>query len=118
MMRPRKKRAGYQETLSRFVVVHLKGWVGSLNALGVPLPMVRDPKTGSGSVTLTMTVMSFTACLMGQIGKISNLLGNVDLSQANYLFLMCLGAYLGRRMQDRGVPAKREPAKKSPEPED
>lgn len=80
----------------------LKELVANMNKAGVPLPMIRDPKTGLGSVTLTMTFISFNTALLGQIGKIGNLLGNVDLTQANYLFLMCLGAYLGRRMQGNG----------------
>jgi F0F1-type ATP synthase membrane subunit a len=101
----------YQKTLSHMVVGRLKSWISTLNALGVPLPMVRDPKTSSGSATLTMTILSFNTCLLGQIGKIGNLLGNVDLSQANYLFLMCLGAYLGRRMQKSGQPPAQEERK-------
>ena len=77
----------------------IKEFVNKLNEAGVPAPMLRDPSTGKGSVTLTMTVISFNTALLGQIGKITNFLGSVDLTQANYLFLICLGAYLGRRMQ-------------------
>ena len=81
----------------------LKNFVKSLNEKGIPIPVLRDPKTGLGSITLTMVFISFNTALLGQIGKISNLLGNVDLSQANYLFLMALGAYLGRRIQGDGT---------------
>ena len=81
------------------VIAKLKEFIQNMNAAGVPLPMIRDPKTGKGSVTLTMTFISFNTALLGQVGKITNLLGAIDLTQANYLFLMCLGAYLGRRMQ-------------------
>lgn len=70
---------------------------------GIRLPMFRDPASNKPSVTLTMTVLSFNTCLLGQIGKIAKLLGDVDLTQANYLFLMCLGAYLGRRLQGNGT---------------
>lgn len=81
------------------VISRIKGFIQTMNAAGVPLPVMRDPKTGKGSVTLTMTFISFNTALLGQIGKITNFLGPIDLTQANYLFLMCLGAYLGRRMQ-------------------
>lgn len=83
-------------------VEKLKEFVNSLNQKGLPLPMLRDPKTGQASVTLTMVFISFNTALLGQIGKVAKLIGEVDLSQANYLFLMCLGAYLGRKMQGSG----------------
>ena len=73
-----------------------------LNALGFPIPLIRDPKTGKGSVTLTLVFISFNTALLGQFGKAVGFLGGVDLSQANYLFLMSLGAYLGRKMQGDG----------------
>jgi len=77
----------------------IKAFVNSLNQNGVPLPMVRDPSTGRASMTATLVFLSFNTALLGQMGKISKILGDVDLTQANYLFLCCLGAYLGRRMQ-------------------
>ena len=73
-----------------------------LNQKGVPLPMLRDPKTGQASLTATLVFLSFNTALLGQLGKIANLLGSVDLTQSNYLFLCSLGAYLGRRMQSDG----------------
>lgn len=76
----------------------LKELIVAANQAGVPVPLIRDPGTGRASVTLTMTFISFNTALLGQIGKITKLIGEVDLSNANYLFLMCLGAYLGRRM--------------------
>jgi hypothetical protein len=77
----------------------LKEFIQKLNKKGIPLPMVRDPKTGESSVTLTLVFISFNTALVGQVGKIAGILGGIDLTQANYLFLMCLGAYLGRKMQ-------------------
>jgi len=75
----------------------LKDVVQKMNSAGVPLPMVRV--NGAPSLTATMVVMSFTTALIGQIGKMGKLLGDVDLVQANYLFAICLTAYLGRKMQ-------------------
>jgi hypothetical protein len=36
-----------------------KVWVKGINEKGVPLPTVRDPKTGEGSVSFTMVAVSF-----------------------------------------------------------
>ncbi len=80
----------------------MKSIVEKFNKFGIPLPMIRDPKTGEGSVTLTLVFISFNTALVGQVGKIAGVLGGIDLAQANYLFLMCLGAYLGRKMQGDG----------------
>jgi hypothetical protein len=80
----------------------IKSFIEKLNRSGIPLPMIRDPKTKEGSVTLTLVFISFNTALIGQIGKVAGVLGGVDLTQANYLFLMCLGAYLGRKMQGDG----------------
>lgn len=74
-----------------------KEFVRMLNEYGIPLPMLRID--GKASFTATMTFISFNTALLGQIGKVTNLLGSVDLTQANYLFLICLGAYLGRKIQ-------------------
>jgi hypothetical protein len=65
--------------------------------------MVRDPKNGQASITATLVFLSFNTALLGQLGKITNLFGSVDLTQANYLFLLSLGAYLGRKFQSNGT---------------
>lgn len=75
----------------------LREFIRLLNEKGVPLPMIRID--GRSSFTATMTFISFNTALLGQIGKVTNFLGAVDLTQANYLFLICLGAYLGRKIQ-------------------
>lgn len=75
----------------------IKEFIKALNEAGVPLPMIRID--GKATFTGTMTFISFNTALLGQIGKVTNLLGQVDLTQANYLFLICLGAYLGRKIQ-------------------
>lgn len=93
----------------------MKEVVDKFNKLGIPVPMVRDPKTGEGSVTLTLVFISFNTALIGQAGKIAGILGGIDLTQANYLFLMCLGAYLGRKMQGDGKKVDIEGDKKDEE---
>ena len=81
-------------------VDRIKQIIVKLNEQGVPLPMARV--NGAPTLTGTMVIMSFTTCLLGQIGKVTKLLGEVDLTQANYLLLICLSAYLGRKMQGQG----------------
>ena len=72
-----------------------------MNQYGIPLPMIRvDNKP---SITATFAFISFNTALLGQIGKVTKILGTVDLDAANYLFFGCLFAYLGRRMTaDKG----------------
>jgi hypothetical protein len=81
----------------------IKDMISKMNTLGIPLPVIRDPKTGVGSITATLVFLSFNTALLGQIGKVSKVLGDVDLSQANVLFGVALAAYLGRKMQSDGV---------------
>lgn len=70
-------------------------FINSLNSRGIPIPLFR--LNGNPTLTGTMTVISFLTALLGQIGRVTQLLGDVDLTQANYLFLICLGAYLGNK---------------------
>lgn len=78
----------------------IKAFVQRLNQSGVPVPLIRI--NGTATLTGTMVFISFNTCLIGQIGKISRFLDGVDLTQANYLFGICLAAYLGRRIQTNG----------------
>ena len=78
------------------LVAKLKELIQKMNAQGIPLPLFRI--NGVATLTGTMVVMSFTSALLGQIGKVTKLIGDVDLTQANYLVIITLGAYLGRRI--------------------
>jgi hypothetical protein len=80
----------------------LKEIIRKANELGIPLPMARDPKTGKSSVTLTMMIISFNTALLGQLGKFADLLGDVDMSAAMYLFVTTSALYLGRKFQGDG----------------
>jgi hypothetical protein len=82
------------------IVDKAKDFINKMNAAGVPIPLIR--LNGSPTLTGTMVVLSFTTALLGQLGKLSKVLGEVDLSQANYLLLICLSAYLGRKFQGNG----------------
>ena len=79
----------------------IKAFITKMNEHGIPLPMIRVD--GKPSITATFAFISFNTALFGQIGKITKVLGPVDLDAANYLFFGCLFAYLGRRMTaDKG----------------
>ena len=67
-----------------------------MNEHGIPLPMIRVDK--KPSITATFAFISFNTAVLGQVGKVTKIIGNVDLDAANYLFFGCLFAYLGRRM--------------------
>lgn len=78
----------------------IKRFIVKLNEYGVPLPMLRVD--GKASLTATFAFLSFNTAFLGQLGKISGFVGTVDLSQANALFIISLGAYLGRKLQGDG----------------
>lgn len=93
-----------------------KSLVGNMTKKGIPLPMVRDPKTGEGSITATMMWISFNLSVVVIIFKVSlaimkllkiipsvdesviSVLNGIDSGPALQLFLICSGLYLGRRM--------------------
>jgi len=77
-------------------VEKIKELFRKMNEHGIALPMIRVD--GKPSITATFAFISFNTALFGQIGKIANVFGAIDLDAANYLFFGCLFAYLGRRM--------------------
>lgn len=77
----------------------LKDIVDSGNKDGIPIPLVRDPKKGRGSVSLTLVFISFNLALFGTIGKITNMVGEVDLTNALWLFGVCASLYWGRTVK-------------------
>lgn len=84
------------------IIKVLKSFSHSLNQKGVPVPTIRDPKTGAGSVSLTMLVVSFGVAVIGLIGKISKFLGDVDMTQALWLLGISSSLYFGRRLGGDG----------------
>lgn len=74
-------------------------FISKMNEMGVPLPTVRDPKTGKGSISLTLVFLSFNIVLIGLVGKWAGALGGIDLTQALNLFYACAALYWGRKFQ-------------------
>jgi hypothetical protein len=77
-----------------------KAFIAKMNEKGVPLPLVRSD--GKASLTASFAWISFNWAILSQIGKVTNIIGEVDTSAANYLFFGCLAAHLGRRMMGDG----------------
>jgi hypothetical protein len=75
-----------------------KNFVVEMNSKGIPVPMIRDPKTGS-SVSLTLVFISFNVWLLSIIGKAAGALGGMDPSQTLNMFIVCAGLYFGRKFQ-------------------
>jgi hypothetical protein len=80
----------------------LKELMSNMNSKGIPIPLARDPKSGSGSLTFTMAVVSFGICIVLLGGKVTKLVGNVDYDNALWLLGLTLSTYLGRQFQKNG----------------
>lgn len=81
------------------LVAKWKKFANDMNSKGVPVPMIRDGKTGMGSVSLTLVFVSFNVWLVSIIGKAAGALGGMDPSQTLNMFMVCAGLYFGRKMQ-------------------
>ena len=100
------------------IIEKWKSFVEKMNSQGVPIVTARDPKTKSGSVTLTLVVVSAGLCAISiliMLGTcVVKLKTDFDLNPqtsteihdafvSSLEFLgMSLGAYLGRKMQNDG----------------
>lgn len=101
-----------------------KEFVDRMNKKGIPVPTVRDPKTGEGSITAALVVFSagmFGFCILfllaTAITKMAGLFTLTDLTvsqvkmAADYSFqflLAALGGYLGRYMQKGSTGSQQE----------
>lgn len=90
-------------------------WVKNMNEFGLPLPMVRDPKVGKASVTVTLVVVSSGLATIAILLMIASIFAKLttqftltdatmaQLKEAFWSSLYFLGtsltAYLGRQYQ-------------------
>lgn len=79
-----------------------KNFINVINRKGIPLPTIRDPKSGEGSISLTLVFISFNFVLIGLVGKWAGAMGGIDISQALNLFYACAALYWGRKFQGGG----------------
>lgn len=87
--------------------------VRDLNEKGIPIPMLRDPKTKMSSVSLTLMGAAFGMWLIGVIGKVSGLLDGVDVDSAFNMFIATASLYFGRRLKSDNGKMELEDLRKS-----
>ena len=83
------------------ILEKIQEYLKDKNTNGIYVPMIRDPKTGSGSVSLTLVFISFNVNILGLIGRATKFLDGVSLEGANTLFLICVSLYFGRKLQTK-----------------
>lgn len=83
---------------------YLQGWkdfIGKMNEKGIPVPTIRDPKTGFGSISLTLVFISSLLVIIGIVGKWSAKLGDIDMANAMQFFWTACALYWGRKFQSK-----------------
>lgn len=81
------------------MIEKLKNLFNTMNQKGIPVPMLRDPKTGLATLTGTMFWISFNVAILTLAGKLSKVLGDVDYSNVLWLLGITGSLYLGRKFQ-------------------
>ncbi len=85
--------------LAQLLYTKWKHLVNKMNNKGVPLPTVRDPKTGLGSISLTLVFVSSVLVIVGIVGKWAKIAGEIDMNNAmEFLYTSC-ALYFGRQWQ-------------------
>jgi hypothetical protein len=79
--------------------------VSAANSKGIPVPQVRDPKTGIGSVSLTLVTLSTVLVIVGIIGKWAGKLGGIDINSALQFFYASCALYFGRNISTKQTAA-------------
>lgn len=77
--------------------------VRKANAKGIPVPLLRDPASGLGSVSLTLVFISFNIWLISVIGKLAGILGGLNTADCLNMFMVTAGLYWGRKFQSDGT---------------
>lgn len=73
-----------------------------LNKYGIPLPMIRDPRTGLGSVSLTLVILSSVYVQLALLNMFAQMFKGVDIVNALYWHGMSLALYFGRSFKKDG----------------
>lgn len=77
-------------------------FAGKMNKFGIPLPLVRDPKTGRGDVALTLVFLSSIWVQIGLVGKWAHWFQSIDMGQALNWFYACSALYWARKLSSDG----------------
>jgi hypothetical protein len=73
-----------------------------LNKYGIPFPMIRDPRTGLGSVSLTLVFLSSIYVQLALLNMFAQMFKGVDIVNALYWHGMSLALYFGRSFKKEG----------------
>jgi hypothetical protein len=92
-------------------------FVEKMNDKGIPLPMVRDPQTLEGSVSLTLVVMSSFLVVVGIVGKAAGLIGGIDMNSAFNFFYASTTLYFGHSWVHKDPKEKEPPTPKADNPD-
>jgi hypothetical protein len=82
--------------------MRIKELVSKLNKYGIPVPMVRDPRTGLGSVSLTLVLLSSIYVQLALLNMFAQMFKGVDIVNALYWHGMSLALYFGRSFNKEG----------------
>ena len=69
-----------------------------LTVFGINIPTTKDPKTGKGSVSLTLVYVSATLVVLGIFGEWSGKFGDIDVGEALQFFYACSALYWARKL--------------------
>jgi hypothetical protein len=72
------------------------------NDKGIPIPLARDNRSGRGSYTLTMFWISFNVSILTLLGKVTNVVGDVEYSNVLWLLGITGSLYMGRMFRKDG----------------
>ena len=72
-----------------------------LNQNGIYVPLLSDPKTKLGSVSLTLLFLSSVYVQFGLINKFAKIVDGVDMNNALEWFLITSGLYFTRSISKR-----------------
>jgi len=96
-----------------------KELVEKANDKGIPLPMVRDPQSLEGSVSLTLVCMSSFLVVIGIVGKAAGFIGGIDMTSAFNFFYASTTLYFGHSWVHKDdSSSKEEDPKKLPKADD
>ena len=101
------------------VISKWKDIVALMNSKGIPMPTIRDPKTGQGSISCTLVFVSSLMVIIGLMGKWSKYLGDVDISNSLQFFYASAALYFGRNLKQAnggGIGAAPASADDQPKP--
>ena len=82
--------------------MNIKELIKKANKYGIPVPTCRDPRTGQGSASFTLLVISGGVVLLGLLNSFAKIFKGVDIEHALYWFGMCTALYWGRSFKKDG----------------